>query len=152
MRRIFLPILCVAVMNLTAFAQADKQIADEVIAITKAQWAADLKQDVATSMKNVADEYTEFNPDSPFRIDGKAMSMRIAEAVGTGAGALVSAEMANEKVQVYGGDVAILTYNFIGALKDKDGNITPLLTKSTRVYAKESGQWKLVHANFAPAN
>jgi hypothetical protein len=26
----------------------------------------------------------------------------------------------------------------------------PSLTKSSRVYVREGGQWKLVHANFAP--
>jgi len=58
--------------------------------------------------------------------------------------------MANQKVQVYG-DVAILTYNYIGATKDKDGKVEPSRAKSTRVYVKKDGQWWLVHANFAPA-
>ena len=62
---------------------------------------------------------------------------------------MVMGEMTNEKVQVYG-DVAILTYNFIGAMKNKDGEVEPSLAKSTRVYAKIGGTWKLVHANFAP--
>ena len=30
------------------------------------------------------------------------------------------------------------------------GKTSPSLAKSTRVYAKPGGQWKLVHANFAP--
>jgi ketosteroid isomerase-like protein len=30
------------------------------------------------------------------------------------------------------------------------GKTSPSLAKSTRVYAKLGGQWKLVHANFAP--
>ena len=57
--------------------------------------------------------------------------------------------MANAKVQVYG-DVAILTYNYHGLSKNKDGEVEPQLAKSTRVYAKIDGAWKLVHANFAP--
>ena len=56
--------------------------------------------------------------------------------------------MLNPKVQVYG-DVAILTYNFAGVEKDKDGETKPTRAKSTRVYAKINGKWKLVHANFA---
>jgi len=67
-----------------------------------------------------------------------------------GAGSVIAAEMANQKVQVYG-DVAILTYNYIGATKDKDGKVEPSRAKSTRVYVKKDGQWWLVHANFAPA-
>ena len=57
--------------------------------------------------------------------------------------------MVNAKVQVYG-DVAILTYNFIGSGMTADGEVEPNLAKSTRVYAKIDGAWKLVHANFAP--
>ncbi len=77
--------------------------------------------------------------------------MRLADASSTGTGALVAAEMANEKVQVYG-DVAILTYNFVGMTKDNDGVVQPFLSKSTRVYVKKDGKWMLVHANFAPVN
>jgi ketosteroid isomerase-like protein len=53
-------------------------------------------------------------------------------------------------VQVYG-DAAILTYNFVGVLRDKDGKTESSVAKSTRVYAKIGGKWMLVHANFAPA-
>ncbi len=150
MRRILLVFVGVAVLSLTLIAQAgDKEVAEEVIAITKAEWAAWMKKDVAASYKNVADDYTEFNSDYPTRLDGKAMIVRLTEAFNSGSGAVVAAEMANEKVQVYG-DVAILSYNFIGATKDKDGTIQPSLAKSTRVYVKQDGQWMLVHANFAP--
>jgi ketosteroid isomerase-like protein len=57
--------------------------------------------------------------------------------------------MQNGRVQVYG-DTAILTYNFTGLRRGADNKVVPALAKSTRVYVKEGGQWKLVHANFAP--
>ena len=148
MRRILLVFVGVAVLSLSVFA-AHHTVADQVIAVTKAQWAAEMKNDVATAMKNVADDYTEFNPDYPTRLDGKAMNVRLSEAFNSGSGDTVAAEMANPKVQVYG-DVAILTYNYIGAAKNKDGEIESIKAKSTRVYVKEGGQWMLVHANFAP--
>ena len=152
MRQILLLVLCVVVTSVAVFAgEADKQVADGVIAITKAQWAAEADKDIATAMKNVADEYTEFNPETPVRLDGKAINMRIGEALTTGSGRSISAEMANPKVQVYG-DVAILSYNYVGAAKDKDGEIEQIRAKSTRVYVKKNGQWMLVHANFAAAN
>ena len=47
-------------------------------------------------------------------------------------------------------DVAVLSYNFVGMARDKDGKIEPITAKSSRVYAKERGKWMLVHANFAP--
>ena len=148
MRRVLMVFVGVAVLSLSVFA-AHHTVADQVIAVTKAQWAAEMKNDVATAMKNVADDYTEFNPDYPTRLDGKAMNVRLSEAFNSGSGDTVAAEMANPKVQVYG-DVAILTYNYIGAAKNKDGEIESVKAKSTRVYVKQDGQWMLVHANFAP--
>lgn len=136
-------------LNMPVVAQTNAQVAKEVIGITKAQWAAEMKkQPAATSMRSVADEYTEFNPGAPTRLDGKDLNMRLVDAVVSGSGQLVAAEMANESVQVYG-DVAILSYNFIGMTKDKDGKIENFLAKSTRVYVKQNRKWMLVHANFA---
>ena len=133
-------------------AQSDEQIAQEVMALARAQWQAVIDQRPTTeTMKDVADDYTEFDRGLPTRVDGKAMNMRFAEAYAGGPGGLVAADMANPKVQVYG-DVAILSYNFIGAVRTADGAIEPSLAKSTRVYAKIDGRWQLVHANFASAD
>ena len=150
MRRAFVIVLVAAVATLGLAQQGGSSAADEVIALTKAQWKAEMRKDLATAWKNTAEDYTEFNDEYPTRLDGKAMNQRLAEA-GLGApGRLMAAEMANEKVQVYG-DVAILTYNFIGSAADKDGKIEATRAKSTRVYVKKDGQWWLVHANFANA-
>lgn len=132
-----------------AFAQDNPKVAAEVIAITKAQWAAEIANDPGKANESIADEYTQFGPNFPVRLDGKALNNRIVEGLDQGGGATLVGEMANEKVQVYG-DVAILTYNYIGVTQDKDGATTPALAKSTRVYAKKNGKWMLVHANFAP--
>jgi ketosteroid isomerase-like protein len=128
---------------------SNKQAADEVIALTRAHWAAEMKKDVAAWGKNVADDYTVFEGAFPTRIDGKAMMARIAEGNFSGSDTLITAEMANEKVQVYG-DVAILSYNYIASIRSKEGQVRPAMAKSTRVYTKQGGQWMLVHANFAP--
>lgn len=151
MRRMRALFVLVAALSMVAFATPlPSPTADEVIAVTKAQWAADMKKDVAGSMKNVADDYTEFNDDYPTRLDGKQINWKLAEANAASGGTTIAAEMANAKVQEYG-DVAILTYNYIGVGKDKDGKVEPVRAKSTRVYVKKNGQWWLVHANFAPA-
>jgi ketosteroid isomerase-like protein len=151
MRRILLlAVVSVIAFGLPLFAGSDEEVANEVIAITKAQWAAEVAgESVDSIMEIAAEEYTEFNPGAPTRLDGKALNTKIAEANAGASGKMVMGEMTNAKVQVYG-DVAILTYNFIGAMKDKDGVVEPNLAKSTRVYAKMDGTWKLVHANFAP--
>ena len=140
----------------TAFAmnasaqQADQATADAVIAMVKAQWAAEIKDptNVVEQTKDMSDDYTEFNGDFSTRIDGKAMNSRLAEGVAKDSSKGTAAEMLNEKVQVYNGNVAILTYNYAGTSIDKDGKTTPSRAKSTRVFVKQGDKWMMVHANF----
>lgn len=153
MRRLMLSwlVLTCAVVATVQAQQGSNPTADEVIAIVKAQWAAEIAdpKNVAAQMKDVAEDFTEFNGEFATRLDGKAMNMRLGEASGGASGRTVASEMANPKVQVYNGDVAILTYNYVGLTKDKDGKVDPNRAKSTRVYVKQGGKWMLVHANFA---
>ena len=76
------------------------------------------------------------------------MSSRLAEAAGKASAKTIAAEMANPKVQVYNGNVAILTYNYVGVTQDKDGKTEPTRAKSTRVFVKKDNKWMFVHANF----
>ena len=143
--------VCCTVFATNASAQqADQATADAVIATVKAQWAAEIKDptSVAEQMKDASDDYTEFNGDYATRLDGKAMSSRLAEAAGKASGKTIAAEMANPKVQVYNGNVAILTYNYVGVTQDKDGKTEPARAKSTRVFVKKDNKWTMVHANF----
>ena len=129
----------------------DPKVAAEIMALARAQWAAEAAgQSAAEQMATAADDYTEFNGDYPSRIDGKALNVRMWEATMTDGSKTLVADMVNPRVQVYG-DTAILSYNFVGVVRDKDGKVTPSAAKSTRVYAKIGGKWMLVHANFAPA-
>jgi len=142
---------CCSAFAINASAQqADQATADAVIAMVKAQWAAEIKDptSIAEQMKDSSDDYTEFNADYATRLDGKAMTSRLAEATGKASGKTVAAEMANPKVQVYNGNVAILTYNYVGVIQDKDGKTEAARAKSTRVFVKKGDKWVLVHANF----
>ncbi len=143
----------IAMMTSTIHAQANtnQQITDEIIGIVKAQWAAEKADpgNIAEQFKNIADDYTEFNGDYATRLEGKAIAMRLSEPSGKDPNRSAVSEMLNPKVQVYG-DVAILSYNYAGVTINKDGETKPNRAKSTRVYAKQGGKWKLVHANFAP--
>jgi ketosteroid isomerase-like protein len=142
---------CCATFTMNASAQqADQATTDAVIAMVKAQWAAEIKDatNVAEQMKDASDDYTEFNADYATRLDGKAVNSRLAEAAGKASGKTISADMANPKVQVYNGNVAILTYNYVGVIQDKDGKTEPARAKSTRVFVKKDNKWTLVHANF----
>jgi ketosteroid isomerase-like protein len=136
-----------AVAPIATAQQSRMSAADEVIAVTKAQWAAENAKNVAEAMKSIADDYTEFNGEFATRLDGKHMAMTLAEAGTKDASVPLVSEMTNPKVQVYG-DVAILTYNYVGLSLGKDGKVEPTRAKSTRVYVKQGGHWMLVHANF----
>ena len=142
---------CLAFTMNASAQQSDQATADAIIAMVKAQWAAEIKDptNVAEQTKDMADDYTEFNGDYATRLDGKAMNSRLAEAQGKAAARTIASEMANPKVQVYNGNVAILTYNYAGLTQDKDGKTTPNRAKSTRVFVKKGDKWMLVHANFA---
>jgi ketosteroid isomerase-like protein len=146
MRKIALSIAVLG-MFCVAVAQTGSNAAEEVIAITKAQWKAENAGNMAEALKSLAEDYTEFNGEFATRVEGKAQALRMAEGQAAPPGSIVVAEMANPKVQVYG-DTAILSYNYMGVNKDKDGKTTNTRAKSTRVYVKKGGQWWLVHANF----
>ena len=131
-----------------ALAADNPQVAAEVMALARAQWASEIaNQPMAQQNMSLADDYTEFNGDFPTLLVGKAVATRMGEV--TPNDKAMYSDMRNAHVQVYG-DTAILTYNFGGLRRAPDGKINPSLAKSTRVYAKLGGQWKLVHANFAP--
>lgn len=124
--------------------------AAEVMAVARAQWAAENDSKPATqSMSSIADDYTEFNPIVPTLVEGKPMAARFYTASLQAGDKYLLSEMINPHVQVYG-DTAILTYNYAGMIKDGDGKMQNNAAKSTRVYVKQGGDWKLVHANFAP--
>jgi hypothetical protein len=124
------------------------QVAAEVMALARAQWASEIAgQSMTQQNVSLADDYTEFNGDFPTLLVGKSLSTGMGEV--TPNDKAMYSNMQNARVQVYG-DTAILTYNFAGLRRAADGKVNPSLAKSTRVYVKEGGQWKLVHANFAP--
>lgn len=142
--------LPVAVLAVSAMTQQAEPIGDQIIGMVKAQWAGDIKEpmNATANMKDLADDYTEFNADYATRLEGKSMNVRLGEASGGSTVRTIASEMANPKVQVYNGDVAILSYNYAGVTKDKDGKTEAARAKSTRVYVKQGTRWVLVHANF----
>ena len=130
-----------------ALAAENPQVAAEVMALARAQWASEVAgQPMSQQNVSLADDYTEFNGDFPVLLVGKTMSTRMGEV--TPNDKAMYSDMQNSHVQVYG-DTAILTYNFTGLRRAADGKVNPSLAKSSRIYVRQGGQWKLVHANFA---
>jgi ketosteroid isomerase-like protein len=131
-----------------AQAADNPQVTAEIMALARAQWASEIAGgSTAQQNASLADDYTEFNGDFPTLLVGRAMADRMIDVLPNDKA--MFSDMQNGRVQTYG-DTAILTYNFAGLRRDKDGKVTPALAKSTRVYVKQGGHWMLVHANFAP--
>ena len=146
--------MCIGILLCLTMAAGQERhgdVAKELIGITKTQWSAVMAKNISDAMKMVHDECTMFVPDFPNRLDGKERIYKFRKVEASGSGSLVMMEMANEKVQVFG-NTAILTYNFMGMQKDKDGKVKPFRSKSTRVYVNEGRKWLLVHANYAPVD
>lgn len=131
-----------------AWAADNQRVTDEIMALARSQWASEIAgEPIAQQNATLADDYTEFNGDFPTLVVGKTMATRMGEV--TPNDKAMFSDMQNGRVQVYG-DTAILTYNFAGLRRAADGKVAPSLAKSTRVYVRQGGQWRLVHANFAP--
>lgn len=146
---LFVAVCFVAASSVPAFAQAtNQQVADEIIGIVKAEWAASRQKSLADEGKNIAEECTQFTAEAATRLEGKALLIRLSEAGNKDPGTRIADEMLNPKVQIYG-DTAVISYNFFGLTQEKDGKVKPGRAKSTRVYVKQGGKWMLVHANFA---
>ena len=130
-------------------ATSDAEIAEAVKAMTKAEWAASIRDpsSIVEQSKDLARDYTEFRPEYPTRLEGKDVYLRINTAGATGDSHSISAEMFNPKVQVYNGDVAVLSYHYVGMNKSKDGKTETTRVKVTRIYVKQGANWVLVHKN-----
>ncbi len=138
-----------AMMAAPALAADNPKVAAQVMALARAQWDAEIAgKPVSDQIASLADDYTEFSPGTPIRIDGKAMNARFYNAVSMDGSKPLVSDMVNPKVQVYG-DTAILTYNFVGMLQTKDGKVEPNNAVSTRVYSLINGKWMLVHGHFS---
>jgi ketosteroid isomerase-like protein len=148
----FLSISTAAALALggTPAAAADNpRVAAEVIALARAQWAAEMSgRPVSEQIGSLSEDYTEFNADHPTLINGRALNARLYEGWAAGPKTVVG-DMQNPHVQVYG-DTAILSYNYVGLIRSREGDISASNAKSTRVYVRQNGRWMLVHANFNP--
>lgn len=144
----FSGVAALALVTSPAMAGDNPKVAAEVMALARAQWDAEIAgKPVSDQIVSLADDYTEFSPGAPIRIDGKAMNARFYQAAELDGSKPLASDMVNPKVQVYG-DTAILTYNFVGMVQSKDGKIAPNNAVSTRVYSLVNGKWMLVHGHF----
>jgi ketosteroid isomerase-like protein len=142
-------VVAIGLATSPVMAEENPRVAAEIMELARSQWAAEISQrPMAEQMSAIAEDYTEFNADHPTLLVGRSLNARLYEAWAAGPRTLVS-DMQNARVQVYG-DTAVLTYNYVGLVRSREGDISASNAKSTRVYARQNGRWMLVHANFSP--
>ena len=122
-----------------------QNVASQIIAREKASYEAWQHKDKSFWGDYLTDEATYFGPDSPYlEVDPKVNFVpkfeQYAEAF-----KLLDFQMYNPHVQVYG-DIAILTYNLAQA-QSVGGRMTVSTGKVSRVYVKQGGTWRVVHAH-----
>jgi ketosteroid isomerase-like protein len=154
MRRIDLAAVAFVSLAAVTFVTAPAARADnasvekEVMDTVAREWAAEMKGDVDGMLKSKSKDITMFDLGNPYRTD-YTVDNTIVRAE-TKPGAIITEHMINPKVQVYG-DIAILTYNFVGLSKGSDGKLWHDYNRATRIYHKENGQWMWVHGHFSRA-
>lgn len=70
MRNVVVVLVLSLIIGLPAYADSHDDVANEVIALARAEWAASIEKDMEKRLSYLADEYTEFNQGYPTRIDG----------------------------------------------------------------------------------
>ncbi len=106
------------------------------------------KKDMKTVLEMLADDVEVFDH-VPYRFDGKQLFAKYLNEAIEGI-ASMSFGFRQPSCRVYNDTVGIVNaYDmFMGATKD--GKALTIHGRTTLVFAKQSGQWKIVSAHFSP--
>ena len=85
----------------------------------------------------------------PYRFDGKQLFVKYLKEAGEG---IVSASFGfrQPSCRVYGDTVGIVNAYDMYTAVTKDGKALSIHGRTTLVFVKQSGQWKIVSAHFSP--
>jgi uncharacterized protein (TIGR02246 family) len=105
------------------------------------------QRDLKTFLGMLSDDVEVFDH-VPYRFDGKALFAKYLNEVVEGL-ASASFGFRQPSCRVYGDTVGIV--NAYGSLRalTKDGKVLEIYDRSTLVFVKQSGQWKIVSAHFS---
>src|SRR5579863_2032594 len=122
--------------------------ADELQALAKQFADAFDQRDVKTLLGMLSDDLEVFDH-VPFRFDGKALFAKYLDEVVEG---LTSSSFGfrQPSCRVYGDTVGIVNAHDMFTGVTKDGKIISIHGRTTLVFIKQSGQWKIVSAHFSP--
>ena len=106
------------------------------------------QRDLKTLLGMLSDDLEVFDH-VPFRFDGKPLFAKYLNEV---VGGLASASfgLRQPSCRVYGDTVGIVNAHDMFTGVTKDGKIISIHGRTTLVFIKQSGQWKIVSAHFSP--
>jgi ketosteroid isomerase-like protein len=105
------------------------------------------QRDVKTFLAMLSDEVEVFDH-VPFRFDGKPLFAKYLNEVVEGL-ASSSFGFRQPSCRVYGDTVGIVNAHDMFTGVTKDGKIISIHGRTTLVFIKQSGQWKIVSAHFS---
>ena len=106
------------------------------------------QRDLKTLLGMLSDDLEVFDH-VPFRFDGKPLFAKYLNEV---VGGLASASfgLRQPSCRVYGDTVGIVNAHDMFTGVTKDGKFISIHGRTTLVFIKQSGQWKIVSAHFSP--
>ena len=106
------------------------------------------KRDLAPAIEMFSEDVEVFDH-VPYRFDGKQLFVKYLKEAGEG---IVSASFGfrQSSCRVYGDTVGIVNAYDTYTAVTKDGKALSIHGRTTLVFVKQSGQWKIVSAHFSP--
>jgi ketosteroid isomerase-like protein len=105
------------------------------------------QRDLKTLLGMLSDDLEVFDH-VPFRFDGKPLFVKYLNEV-VGGLASASSGLRQPSCRVYGDTVGIVNAHDMFTGVTKDGKIISIHGRTTLVFIKQSGQWKIVSAHFS---
>jgi uncharacterized protein (TIGR02246 family) len=148
---LLLAILFVAIPSLgqsAATPKANSPEAQEVLKVIRRFQEAGVKGDTATLMQIFDGDVTHFHPGSPYRFVG---AQRLANEFDIAAKSVqdMHFEMVDPDIVFAAKDVAVATYYIVESWADKNGIRTNVKEKTTEIYVKKEGAWKMIHGHYS---
>src|SRR5580692_5265730 len=105
------------------------------------------QRDVKTFLEMLSEDVEVFDH-VPYRFDGKQLFVKYLNEAGEG---IVSASFGfrQPSCRVYGDTVGIVNAYDMYTAVSKDGKARSIHGRTTLVFVKQSGQWKIVSAHFS---
>lgn len=122
---------------------------NEILGVIKSFNDSFLKNDPEKYFSHIADNFSLFIPNSPYRIDGKTVDREEFEySLKTGKSKVWLFQMLQPRIQVQG-STAVVSFYSRGGFGTSINESNVFFYKITDVLAKEADKWKIIHIHVS---